>query len=310
MRYCLQLQEEEIEVGSRLDKCVSDLIEEVSRTAVQNLIQNQKILVNGRAEKVSYKIKGDETIEVDVPDPVEVEILPQDIPFDILYEDSDLLIVNKAKGMVVHPAPGHYTNTLVNAIMYHCKDELSGINGEIRPGIVHRIDKDTTGALIICKNDHAHRLIAEQIKEHSVTRKYLGIVCGMVKDDEGTIDAPIGRHRNDRKKMGIDPSGRNAITHYKVLERFQKYTYMQFQLETGRTHQIRVHMASKGHPLLGDSIYGLAPSNSEKKWKLEGQCLHAESIGFIHPNTGIYMEFHAPIPEYFQKLLDNFSSSS
>ena len=310
MKYFFQLQEEEIEAGSRLDKCISDLIEELSRTAAQTLIQSQKVIVNGRTEKVSYKIKGDENLEVDVPDPVVVEILPQDIPLDILYEDKDLLIVNKPKGMVVHPAPGHYTDTLVNAVMYHCKEDLSGINGEIRPGIVHRIDKDTTGALIICKNDQAHRKIAEQIKEHSVTRRYVGIVCGNVKADEETIDAPIGRHRTDRKKMGIDSKGRNAVTHYKVLKRFQKFTYMQFQLETGRTHQIRVHMSSKGHPLLGDQTYGYVPTNSEKKWNLEGQCLHAESIGFIHPTTGTYMEFHAPIPKYFLELLDNFSAFS
>lgn len=310
MEYLFQLVEENIEEGSRLDKCISDLIENVSRTNSQSLIQNQMVWVNDKIEKVSYKVKNSDVIRVSVPEPVSVEILPQNIAIDILYEDDDVLIINKEKGMVVHPAPGHYEGTLVNAIMFHCKSDLSGINGEIRPGIVHRIDKDTTGALIVCKNDQAHRHISEQIKEHSVTRKYVGIVAGIVKEDEKTIDAPIGRHSVDRKKMAVNQKGRNAITHYKVLERFQKYTYMQFQLETGRTHQIRVHMSNSGHPLLGDQVYGWIPTNSEKKWNLEGQCLHAESIGFIHPSTGEYMEFHAPIPQYFRELLDNFSRSS
>ena len=306
MKYFFQIQDENIEPGCRLDKCVAELVEELSRTGAQSLIQSERVLVNSVVEKVSYKVKGDETIEVDVPNPVQVEILPEDIPLDILYEDLDLLIVNKPKGMVVHPAPGHYSQTLVNAIMFHCKEELSGINGEIRPGIVHRIDKDTTGALIVCKNDHAHRHIAEQIKAHSVTRKYIGIVCGTINEDEKTIDAPIGRHRNERKKMSIDQNGRNAVTHYKVIKRFKKFTFMEFRLETGRTHQIRVHMASEGHPLLGDQTYGYVPTNAEKKWNLDGQCLHAECIGFIHPSTGQYMEFHAPIPTYLQELLDNF----
>ena len=229
-----------------------------------------------------------------------VSIVAEDIPLDILYEDEDLLVVNKPKGMVVHPAPGHLSGTLVNAVMFHCKDSLSGINGELRPGIVHRIDRDTTGSLIVCKNDIAHNHIAEQIKEHSVNRIYRGIVVGTVSDEEGTIHAPIGRHPIDRKKMSINErNGKDAITHYRVLKRFDKYTYMEFKLETGRTHQIRVHMASIGHPLLGDEVYG----TKKCPFHLEGQTLHAAIIGFIHPTTGEYIEVEAPLPEYFQHLL-------
>ena len=226
--------------------------------------------------------------------------MPENIPLDILYEDDDLLVVNKPKGMVVHPSAGHYSGTLVNAVMYHCKDSLSGINGEIRPGIVHRIDMDTTGSLIVCKNDESHICIAEQIKEHSCNRRYRGIVCGVVKEEEGTINAPIGRHPTERKKMAVnEKNGKPAVTHYKVLERFERYTYMEFQLETGRTHQIRVHMASIGHPLLGDTLY----SNGKSPYKLQGQTLHAMTIGFVHPKTGKYIEISAPLPEYFEKIL-------
>ena len=226
---------------------------------------------------------------------------PENIPLDILYEDQDILVVNKPKGMVVHPAPGHYTGTLVNAIMYHCKDNLSGINGVMRPGIVHRIDMDTTGSLLVCKNDRAHQSLAEQLKEHSITRKYHAIVHGRLKEDEGTINKPIGRHPVERKKMSVHcTNGRDAITHYRVLKRFQQFTYIECQLETGRTHQIRVHMSSIGHPILGDQIYGPAKC----PYKLQGQTLHAKILGIIHPTTGEYMEFDAPLPDYFQALLE------
>ena len=242
--------------GERLDKFLSTIYPDFSRAFFQKLIKNQKVWVNDQNQKASFPVHTDDLVKIEIPDAVETTIVPEDIPLDILYEDQDLLIVNKPKGMVVHPSAGHYTGTLVNAIMYHCKDSLSGINGEIRPGIVHRIDMDTTGSLIVCKNDEAHVDIAQQIKEHSVNRIYVGIVCGNVKDDEGTIEGPIGRHPIERKKMAInEKNGKPAITHYKVLERFGNYTYMQFKLETGRTHQIRVHMASIGHPLLGDALY-------------------------------------------------------
>lgn len=290
--------------GERLDKYLSLIFagtgNELSRSFLQKLIKDEHVWVNHTIQKANYRLKAEDLVKIEIPDAVETPILPEDIPLDILYEDEDLLVVNKPKGMVVHPSAGHYTGTLVNAIMYHCKDSLSGINGEIRPGIVHRIDMDTTGSLIVCKNDESHVQIAEQIKEHSVNRRYRGIVYGNVKEDQGTIDAPIGRHPTDRKKMAInEKNGKNAITHYTVLERFDKYTYMEFKLETGRTHQIRVHMASIGHPLLGDAVY----SNGKSPYKLQGQTLHAMTIGFVHPRTGEYMEISAPLPDYFEKIL-------
>ena len=287
--------------GERLDKFLSIIYPEFSRAFFQKLIKSKQVSVNETPQKASYCVKIDYIVTVAIPDAVETTIEPENIPLDILYEDDDVLIVNKPKGMVVHPSAGHYTGTLVNAIMYHCKDTLSGINGEIRPGIVHRIDMDTTGSLIVCKNDEAHVNIAQQIKEHSVNRIYVGIVCGNVKEDSGTVEGAIGRHPIERKKMAInEKNGKPAITHYKVLERFKNYTYMQFKLETGRTHQIRVHMASIGHPLLGDTLY----SSGRSPFKhLQGQCLHAKTIGFIHPKTGEYMEYSAPLPEYFEKLL-------
>lgn len=287
--------------GERLDKFLSIIYPEFSRAFFQKLIKSKQVSVNETPQKASYCVKIDDIVTVEIPDAVETTIEPENIPLDILYEDDDVLIVNKPKGMVVHPSAGHYSGTLVNAIMYHCKDTLSGINGEIRPGIVHRIDMDTTGSLIVCKNDEAHVNIAHQIKEHSVNRIYVGIVCGNVKEDSGTVEGAIGRHPIERKKMAInEKNGKPAITHYKVLERFKNYTYMQFKLETGRTHQIRVHMASIGHPLLGDTLY----SSGRSPFKhLQGQCLHAKTIGFIHPKTGEYMEYSAPLPEYFEKLL-------
>ena len=261
----------------------------------------KNVLVQGKACKANYRINKGDTIALFVPEPVEASIQPQDIPLDILYEDKDLLIVNKPKGMVVHPAPGHPDGTLVNAIMYHCKESLSGINGEIRPGIVHRIDQDTTGSLIVCKNDQAHIKIAEQIKVHSINRIYRGIVIGHPAEDEGLVHAPIGRNPNDRKKMAInEKNGKDAITHYRLLKRFKDYSYMEFKLETGRTHQIRVHMASIGHPLLGDVLYG----PKKCPYKLQGQTLHAAVIGFVHPTSGEYLEVEAPLPDYFKYLLE------
>ena len=287
--------------GERLDKYLSIIYPDSSRSFFQKLIKDSAVLVNDMAEKASYRMCMDDVVTIHFPDAVSTAIEPEDIPLDILYEDEDLLIVNKPKGMVVHPSAGHYSGTLVNGIMYHCKDSLSGINGEIRPGIVHRIDMDTTGSLIVCKNDASHVNVAEQIKVHSVKRIYEGVVYGNVKADEGTIEGPIGRHPIERKKMAINErNGKPAITHYKVLERFGNYTYMQFQLETGRTHQIRVHMSSIGHPLLGDTLY----SNGKSPFKsLQGQTLHAKVLGFLHPTKNEYMEFEAPTPDYFNKLL-------
>ena len=286
--------------GERIDKCISNYVETLSRSYIQKIIKEGKAYINDAPVKSNYKVRVDDKVQFTIPDCEEPDIPPQDIPLDIIYEDKDVLIVNKPKNMVVHPAPGHYEGTLVNAIMYHCHNDLSGINGVLRPGIVHRIDKDTTGSLIICKNDEAHRKIAEQLKEHSITRKYRAIVYGRISNDEGVVDAPIGRHPTDRKKMAINErNGKPAITHYKVLERFEKYTYIECQLETGRTHQIRVHMTSIGHPLLGAEVYG----NAKCPFKLEGQTLHAMTIGFIHPSTNQYVEYEAPLPEYFERLL-------
>lgn len=288
--------------GERLDKYLSLIYPDISRSFFQKLIKDSGIIVNDKPEKASYRVSPEDIVTVTFPDAIETTIEPENIPLDILYEDDDLLIVNKPKGMVVHPSAGHYSGTLVNAIMYHCKDSLSGINGEIRPGIVHRIDMDTTGSLIICKNDNSHVNVAEQIKIHSVNRIYEGIVFGNVKEDEGTINAPIGRHPVDRKKMAInEKNGKEAITRYKVLKRFGNYTYMQFKLETGRTHQIRVHMSSIGHPLLGDSLYASGKTSFKN---LQGQTLHAKTIGFVHPSTHEYVEFSASLPEYFENLLN------
>lgn len=286
----------------RIDKYLSELLSNQSRTYIQKLIKDGNILVNEKTVKANYKVQGNDKISVNIPEPVSANIIPEDIPLDIIYEDDDVLIVNKPKNLVVHPAPGHYTGTLVNGIMYHCKDHLSNINGVLRPGIVHRIDKDTTGALIVCKNDVSHNFIAAQLKEHSITRKYIGIVQGTFDILEGTIDAPIGRHPVRRKEMAInEKNGKHAVTHYKVLKQFSKYSLCEFQLETGRTHQIRVHMASINHPLLGDEIY----NHNKCPYKLQGQCLHAKTIGFIHPTTKQYVEFEAPNPAYLDNLINN-----
>lgn len=293
--------------GIRIDKYLAESLPDISRSYLQKLFRDGEIRMNGKAVKASAKTLAGAEIVFAIPEPEEPEILPEDIPLDILYEDDDVILINKPKDMVVHPAAGHYTGTLVNGLMYHCREGLSGINGVLRPGIVHRIDKDTTGVLVVCKNDRAHNGLAEQLAEHSITRKYRAIVCGNLKEDEGTVDAPLGRHPQDRKKMAIVRSGgKRAVTHYRVLERFGKYTYIECQLETGRTHQIRVHMASLGHPLLGDEVYGRGKS----PFKLEGQTLHAMVLGFIHPTTGEYMEFQVPLPEYFESLLEKLRKMS
>lgn len=286
--------------GERIDRFLSKDLETLSRSYLQKLLKDGEISVNGKPVKANYKVSEGDKIQIRIPEPENPDILPENIPLDILYEDDDILVVNKPKGMVVHPAPGHYSHTLVNAVMYHCGERLSGINGVLRPGIVHRIDMDTTGSLLICKNDHAHQILAEELKEHSITRRYHAIVHGNIKEDTGTVNAPIGRHPVDRKKMSTKaPNGRHAVTHYKVLERFGDYTYIECELETGRTHQIRVHMSSIGHPILGDTVYGSAKC----PYKLQGQTLHAKILGIMHPTTGEYMEFDAPLPDYFSDLL-------
>lgn len=283
----------------RIDTFLSNNMKDKSRSYIQKLIKDKKATVNGLYIKANYIIRPYDEIKLEIPDNISPDISEQNIALDIIYEDEDLLVINKPKNMVVHPAPGHYNDTLVNALMYHCKDKLSGINGILRPGIVHRIDKDTTGLLLVCKNDLAHEALASQLKEHSITREYRAIVYGNLKEDKGTIQKSIARSKNDRKKMAIDEKGRNAITHYEVLQRFNSYTYISCRLETGRTHQIRVHMASIGHPLLGDELY----SHQKSNLKLQGQCLHAISLGFVHPRTKEYMEFKAKLPEYFENIL-------
>lgn len=297
-RFCFEITENED--GERIDKCLAALTDSLSRSYIQRLIKDEAVRVNGSPVKGSYRVKQEDQLEFELPEAVEPDIEPEDIPLDILYEDKDVIVVNKPKGMVVHPAAGHYSGTLVNALMFHCGKELSGINGCMRPGIVHRIDMDTTGSVIACKNDMAHNCIAEQLKEHSLTRRYVAICHGVLREDKGTIDRPIGRHPTERKKMAVNErNGKRAVTHYKVLQRFLDYTYIECRLETGRTHQIRVHMASIGHPLLGDEVY----SNRKSPYKLQGQTLHAKILGFRHPSTGEYIETEAPLPEYFEHLL-------
>ncbi len=286
--------------GVRIDKVLSEEFPDISRSFIQKLIKDEKITVNGKTIKSNYKTAASDMINIEIPDAVETDILPENIPLDIVYEDEDIIVINKPKGMVVHPAPGHYSGTMVNALMYHCKDNLSGINGVLRPGIVHRIDMDTTGIIVACKNDFSHRSLAEQLKNHSITRKYEAIVYNCFKEKTGTVDAPIARNSIDRKKMTIDRvNGRNAVTHYTVIKNLKGYAHIECQLETGRTHQIRVHMASIKHPLLGDSVYGPAKC----PYNLTGQTLHARTLGFIHPRTGKYVEFTSELPDYFNKLL-------
>lgn len=284
--------------GMRADKFISEN-SDISRSFAVSLIESGNCLLNKKACGKNYKVKSGDVFEIDLPNTEEPEIMAENIPLDIMYEDKDLLVVNKPKGMVVHPAPGHYSGTLVNALMYHCKDSLSGINGVIRPGIVHRIDKDTSGLLIVAKNDAAHNGLAEQIKVHSFTRKYEAVVTGGVKEN-GTVNAPIARHKIDRKKMAVSPDGREAITHYEVIENYNKYSHLRLILKTGRTHQIRVHMAYIGHPVAGDPVYG----DGKPKW-LNGQCLHAREIRFVHPVTKDELYFTSPLPDYFEKMLKN-----
>ncbi len=285
----------------RVDKCLGELIDSLSRSYIQKLLIGGNITVNGNSVKPSYRLKAEDQIRGVLPPLLTPDILPENIPLDILFEDSDVIVVNKPKGMVVHPAPGHYTGTLVNALLFHCGSELSGINGVLRPGIVHRIDRDTTGSVIACKNNRAHASIAGQLKEHTIVRKYHAIVQGVLKEDEGTIHTLIGRHPVDRKKMSVlQTGGREAVTHYKVIKRFSEHTHIECRLETGRTHQIRVHMAYLGYPILGDFVYG----PKKCPYRLEGQTLHAKILGFHHPATGRYIETDAPLPAYFCKLLN------
>ena len=297
MRQIVEVTTED--VGKRLDKLLSERMPELTRSAIQNLIQDGHVTLAGAPLKKNAKVCAGNEIWIEMPELKQAEIIPENIPLDIIYEDDDIVVVNKPRGMVVHPAPGNWSGTLVNALMYHCGDSLSGINGEIRPGIVHRIDKDTSGLLVVAKNDHAHQSLAEQIKEHSARRQYYAVVYGSPREDKGIINAPIARHRIDRKKMAVCEGGREAITHYEVLEHYRGFTYMTFLLETGRTHQIRVHMAHIGHPIIGDPLYGPA----KDKWKLEGQCLHAGRLSLTHPTTGERMTFEAPLPEYFTTVL-------
>lgn len=292
--------------GERIDKYLSRLVTDSSRSAIQKLIESGSVKVNGSQVSKNYKVSADDEILMLQGELKTLDAEPENIPLDIVYEDGDLLVVNKPRGMVVHPAPGNYSGTLVNALLYHCKDSLSGINGVLRPGIVHRIDKDTSGLLIVAKNDKAHIGLAEQIKEHSFTREYNAVVCGHLKEYEGTVCAPIGRNPKDRKKMCVtENNSKNAVTHYKVINEYEGYSHISLRLETGRTHQIRVHMAYIGHPVAGDFVYG----NDKKSAYLNGQCLHAIKIGFVHPITNEYLEFNSELPDYFKEFLNKLKST-
>ena len=295
---------EELE-EERFDAVVASLSEGQSRSYLKNLIKDGSVLLNGKTAKPGTRVHENDVITLVLPEKIVPDILPENIPLDILYEDDDILVVNKPKGMVVHPAPGHYSGTLVNAVMYHCGESLSGINGVMRPGIVHRIDRDTTGSVIICKNDAAHNSIAQQLQEHSIVRRYFAILYDNITEDEFTVDQPLGRDPRDRKRMAVRSDGKRAVTHCKVLKRFGQYTYVECRLETGRTHQIRVHMAYVHHPLLGDEVYA---GRRKSPFATQGQCLHAGILGFIHPRTGEYIETSAPLPEYFEEILSKLDN--
>ena len=290
--------------NKRIDAYLSDKLEDTSRVAIQRLIANGKVLVNGKTIKSSYKVQSGDKIQIEEEAPVEIALKAQNIPLDIIYEDKDIIVVNKPKGMVVHPANGNPDGTLVNAIMAICKDSLSGIGGEIRPGIVHRLDKDTSGIIIVAKNDKAHINLSEQIKAHKVKKTYIALVRGIVKENEATINMPIGRSEKDRKKMAVTRKGKEAITHFKVLERYDKYTLLQVNIETGRTHQIRVHLSQIGYPIVGDEVY----SNGKNEWDVKGQCLHAKSLEFTHPITGEKIYLEAELPQYFKNILEDLES--
>ncbi len=295
-----ELTVEAEDTGTRLDVWVTKNCQELSRSYVQKLITDGLIKVNDDGIKANYKVKAGDCITIEIPPDAEVEVVPEDIPLDVLYEDSDVIVINKPKGMVVHPAPGNYSGTLVNALLWHCKD-LSGINGMLRPGIVHRLDKDTSGVIMAAKNDFAHAGLAEQIKDHTVTRRYLALVHGIMVEPAGVVDAPIGRDPKDRKKMAVvTRNSKNAVTHYKVLDRFKEYTFVECRLETGRTHQIRVHLSYLGHPVVGDPLYGTRKNH----FSLKGQLLHAAVLGFYHPRSGEYMEFITGLPKYYENVLN------
>ncbi|MFR3071482.1 MAG: RluA family pseudouridine synthase [Paeniclostridium sp.] len=303
IRQFLVIDEEE---GSRLDVYLSEQLGDMSRSYIQKLIKEKKVKVNGKVEKAKYLVKENDDIFIEIPKPKTLEIIAQDIPIDIVYEDDDLLIVNKPQDMVVHPAPGNYENTLVNAILYHCEGNLSSINGVIRPGIVHRIDKDTSGLLMIAKNNNSHNYLSEQLKDHSITREYEFICHGVMKEDKITVNKPIGRNPKDRLKMAVVKDGKRAVTHFEVINRYENFTHVKATLETGRTHQIRVHALSLNHPLLGDSIYG--PKNN--KFGVKGQVLHAKKLGFIHPTTKEYVEFDSELPEHFKNIIKKLNKNS